>query len=41
MWEEQGKLVRCSGNAARDDEDLARETELEIPVQVNGKIRYG
>jgi len=40
MWEEQGK----TGPVFRQrwpayDEDLARETELEIPVQVNGKIR--
>jgi leucyl-tRNA synthetase len=40
LWEEQGKTgpVFKQPWPAYDDE-LARETEVEIPVQINGKIR--
>ncbi len=41
MWEglgHEGGILR-SGNWPRADEELARKEELEIPVQVNGKLR--
>ncbi|HVW86418.1 MAG TPA: leucine--tRNA ligase [Bryobacteraceae bacterium] len=40
LWEEQGKSDPVFKVAWPDfDPELARETEVEIPVQINGKIR--
>jgi leucyl-tRNA synthetase len=40
LWEEQGHNGPVFKEEWPDfDEDLARETEIEIPVQINGKIR--
>ena len=40
LWEEQGYDTPVFKQAWPDfDPDLARETEVEIPVQINGKVR--
>ncbi len=40
LWEEQGRTGPVFKEAWPDfDADLARETEIEIPVQINGKLR--
>jgi len=40
LWEEQGKTGPVFKQEWPDyDLDLARETEIEIPVQINGKLR--
>jgi leucyl-tRNA synthetase len=42
MWESlghQGGLVQAPGVWPQADPELARKEELEIPVQVNGKLR--
>jgi len=40
LWEEQGKSGPVFKQEWPDfDPDLARETEIEIPVQINGKLR--
>ena len=40
LWEEQGNTGPVFKQEWPDfDPDLARETEIEIPVQINGKLR--
>jgi leucyl-tRNA synthetase len=40
LWEEQGKTGPVFKQPWPDfDPDLARETEVEIPIQINGKLR--
>jgi leucyl-tRNA synthetase len=40
LWEEQGNTGPVFKQDWPDfDPDLARETEIEIPIQVNGKLR--
>lgn len=40
LWEEQGKSGPVFKTQWPDfDPDLARETQIEIPVQINGKLR--
>ena len=40
LWEEQGKSGPVFKQEWPDyDPDLARETQIEIPVQINGKVR--
>jgi leucyl-tRNA synthetase len=40
LWEEQGKSGPVFKQEWPDyDPELARETQIEIPVQINGKVR--
>jgi leucyl-tRNA synthetase len=41
MWEALGHVGRLLGSARwpSSDPELARQRELEIPIQVNGKLR--